>query len=142
MEEIEKPLGLRPVHKDYPITSPYGVVRKSTSSKLGLKHTIHRGVDFGCPKNTPVRAYRAGRVIVAREGDDGFGKRVWVEHYKYKDGYCHLNEYFVNVGDTVQQGQVVGLSGETGKCSGPHLHFEVRTLADNEPVEPMFYETV
>jgi len=141
MIDQDSPVGLRPVDKKWPIGSTFGETRsEALIKKLGLKNPKHTGIDFKCPVGTPILAYRDGKVIIAYENEDGFGKRIWVEHGRYRDGYCHLSEFFVSAGDLVKQGQVIGLSGKSGKCEGPHLHFEVRIALDRMPVAPFFYD--
>lgn len=101
---------------------------------------IHTGVDIPAPMLTPVLAVGPGRVIWADYGlyrggyddTDPYGLAVAIEHdFGYKDQklyslYGHLNEVNVVVGQTLKTGDQVGLVGETGRVTGPHLHFEVR----------------
>ncbi len=89
----------------------------------------HNGIDFGAPSGTPVIAAASGRVIVARIGgyNGGYGNMIVINH----DGgiqtiYAHLRTVNVVSGQTVSQGQVIGQVGNTGRSTGPHLHFEVR----------------
>lgn len=89
----------------------------------------HNAVDIAATPGTPVVASGAGRVIAARVGgyNGGYGNMVIISH----DGgiqtvYAHLREVNVSQGETVVQGQVIGGVGNTGRSSGPHLHFEVR----------------
>lgn len=88
----------------------------------------HYGKDYSCIVGTPVMASEAG-VAYPREQAGGFGKYVMVEtptHYVYA---AHLSEWLIREGEKVIAGQVVGLSGNTGNSTGPHLHFEVRAKA-------------
>lgn len=88
--------------------------------------TIHRGVDIVVPTGTPVYAMSDGQVRFAGEMTD-FGLVVWVDH---QDAiltiYAHLSELLVVEGERVTKDAAVGLSGESGNATGPHLHFEIR----------------
>ena len=90
---------------------------------------MHAGTDIAAPMGTPVIASYHGEVAIA-EYVGGYGKMVALRH---EDGtqesrYAHLLEIFVEPGDWVEQGQVIGLVGSTGNSTGPHLHFEWRHL--------------
>ncbi len=86
----------------------------------------HSGADYAAPEGTPVRAVAAGRVALA---DDLFfsGRSVFVDH---GDGlvsmYFHLNKMAVEEGDRLERGALVGWVGQTGRATGPHLHFGLR----------------
>jgi LysM repeat protein len=86
-------------------------------------------LDFGAPVGTPVRAAASGTVIVSKSGgwNGGYGNYVVLDH---GDGtqtlYSHLSQNNVWMGQRVGQGETVGLVGNTGRSTGPHLHFEVR----------------
>jgi murein DD-endopeptidase MepM/ murein hydrolase activator NlpD len=84
----------------------------------------HRGVDYAAPTGTPVVAAGKGRVI--RSTYDRFnGHHVFIQHGdRYVTKYLHFSKRKVKKGDTVKQGQVIGLLGATGLASGPHLHYE------------------
>jgi LysM repeat protein len=104
------------------------------TSKFGMRRSpfnhryveFHSGVDVSCPRNSEVLAARNGRVVFSGiEG--GYGKLVVIEHeYGYRSFYGHLSRPLVKPGDTVKRGAVIALSGNTGRTTGPHLHFEVR----------------
>lgn len=89
----------------------------------------YNGVDFGVAIGTSVRAAQSGEVIVAKSSgwNGGYGNYIVIKH---KNGmqtlYAHLSRVDVGVGATVAQGDGIGASGNTGKSTGPHLHFEVR----------------
>lgn len=102
----------------------------------------HAGADFKCPTGTPVRAISAGTVLWAGWGTDlpgddsdwGYRQRFYlyktfpgivtvIQHWWGKGVYAHLSEAWMNVGDTVTEGQQIGLSGGTGGVA-PHLHVE------------------
>ena len=103
----------------------------------------HTGVDYGVAENTQVFAVKDGVVVSAKDaGDKGFGKSIAIKHGDgYTSLYAHLNAHGVKAGDTVKAGQVIGLSGNTGHSSGPHLHFEVRENGNDQTtnVDPVAY---
>ena len=104
------------------------------TSRFGLrKHPIlgytrlHRGVDFGARRGTPIFAAGDGRVTALGAAGDQ-GKRVKLVHQLgYETLYAHLSRYAkaLKVGDIVRQGQIIGYVGATGLATGPHLHYEV-----------------
>ena len=95
----------------------------------------HEGLDIAVPTGTLVRA--AGAAVVARAGTDSiFGRHALLEHAGgYTTLYAHLARLVVRAGDTVAAGRTVGLSGNSGRSSAPHLHFEVRRAG--RPVDPL-----
>ncbi len=106
---------------DLPLTSTYG----RRTDPFGGQMAFHQGVDFTAPVGTPVYAAADGRVTVAKFLP-GFGEVVEIDHGgDLKTRYAHLDHAVVTVGAAVTAGQVVALSGNTGKTTGPHLHFEV-----------------
>jgi len=89
----------------------------------------YNAVDIGTPVGTTLYAAAAGQVIIAKSSgwNGGYGKYVVISHYNgTQTVYGHMSQVLVNEGDTVYQGQVIGLTGNTGNSTGPHLHFEVR----------------
>ena len=105
----------------------------STFGRRG--RSIHDGIDIGAPRGTPVRAARDGEVIYS-ETLRGYGNVVIVEHAGgYATVYAHNEANLVNAGDHVRQGQVVARLGQTGRTSGPNLHFEIRK--DNFACNPI-----
>lgn len=111
------------------------------SSKFGLReHPIdnalrhHDGIDIAVPEGSPVKAAKAGEVIFSGERS-GYGNTVVIRHANnYTSLYAHNADLMVKKGDMVQQGDIISLSGNTGKSTGPHLHFEIRK--DGQPVDP------
>ncbi len=95
---------------------------------------FHTGVDFPCPIGTPVSTPMGGRVTYAGYAE-GYGYLVIVENNGVQCFYGHLSAIDVAVGDHVQPGSTVGKSGNTGRSTGPHLHWEVRI--DGKPVDPL-----
>ncbi|MBD2462374.1 M23 family metallopeptidase [Oscillatoria sp. FACHB-1407] len=88
---------------------------------------FHYGTDLGAPMGTPVLAAYSGRVAIA-DFMNGYGLTVVMRHASpdAQTLYAHLSEIFVQPGEVVEQGQVIGRVGSTGNSTGPHLHFEYR----------------
>lgn len=86
---------------------------------------IHKGHDWAVPMGTNVKASEKGIVELAYYSDS-YGYNVLIRHNeKYETRYAHMSELFVSKGEKVERGQALGLSGNTGDSTGPHLHFEV-----------------
>jgi murein DD-endopeptidase MepM/ murein hydrolase activator NlpD len=109
-----------------PVETATTAVFGSARTYNGVKKSQHQGLDYRAAVGTTVRATNRGKVVLAR-GLYFEGNCVAVDH---GDGlvtiYMHLSEIKVHEGDTVALGQVLGLSGGTGRVTGPHLHFAVR----------------
>lgn len=110
--------------------SPYG---RRQDPFAPTKIQFHNGLDFRCPLGTPVLAVDAGTIaVVNRDQKLNAGIYVILRHTDgCRTSYCHLGMTTVEVGDAVQQGQGIGLSGSTGASTGPHLHFVARDPAGN-----------
>lgn len=99
--------------------------------------TVHYGMDFSCGIGTQVLASADGTVTEAYYHRD-FGNTVLITHANgTQTRYAHMSELLVQSGDSVKQGQVIGLSGNTGDSTGPHLHFEI--IVDGNRVDPQGY---
>jgi len=99
--------------------------------------TYHKGVDWAVPRGTAVYASSGGTVTKAGWGS-GYGYVVYIRHPNgWETRYAHLNKVLVSEGQTVKQGQKIALSGNTGRSTGPHLHFEIR--ANGTAVNPLKY---
>jgi peptidoglycan DL-endopeptidase CwlO len=86
----------------------------------------HPGIDIAVPTGTPIHAAASGRVAIAG-WVGGYGNYTCIQHSaSLSSCYGHQSSIQVSVGQSVSQGQVIGLSGSTGNSTGPHLHFEVR----------------
>ena len=98
---------------------------------------FHTGVDLAAPQGTPVHATADG--VIDRAGWDGdYGKLIIIDHGNgLETYYAHLSRLLVAPGQEVLRGQVIGLSGETGRVTGPHMHYEVRVRGT--PVNPYKY---
>ena len=91
------------------------------------KEAMHEGVDFVVPVGTPVYASAGGIVTYAALNRSGYGKLVEIDHGNgIITRYAHNSKLLVKVGQMVRRGQEISLSGDTGRSTGPHLHFEVR----------------
>lgn len=116
------------------LRSPMEFSRITSNFSLSRFHPIlqtwraHKGIDFGAPAGTPVRATGDGMVDFAgRQG--GYGNFIQLRHQgAYSTGYAHLSRIAAGLsrGARVHQGQVIGYVGQTGWATGPHLHYEFR----------------
>ena len=110
-----------------PVTSPYG-------PRWGR---IHEGIDIAVPSGTPIRAVKAGNVVLAAP-TSGYGNYTCVDHGGgLSSCYAHQSSYATSVGASVSQGEVIGYVGCTGSCFGDHLHFEIRI--NGAAVDPLGY---
>jgi murein DD-endopeptidase MepM/ murein hydrolase activator NlpD len=110
-----------------PITSPFGM-------RWG---TLHPGLDIGVPEGTPIHAAGSGTVVWCG-WMSGYGNLVMIDHHNgLATLYGHQSRIAASCGEQVSTGQVIGYTGCTGFCTGPHLHFEVRQ--DGNPVDPLGY---
>ncbi len=116
-----------------PITSPFGPRVHPIFGDVRM----HTGIDFGAPTGTPIHAGADGVVVLAGPYG-GYGNATVIDHGGgLATLYGHQSEMLVKVGDHVTRGQVIGLVGCTGSCTGPHVHFEVRL--NGTPVDPAGY---
>ncbi len=87
----------------------------------------HHGRDYGVPTGTPLVAPTKGRVVYAGKNNQGYGNLIEIQTDDGKTVYlAHLSQINVRMGQTVQAGQLIGKTGNTGNSTGPHLHLEVR----------------
>ena len=102
---------------------------------------MHTGVDFGASSGTPIHA--AGDGVIAQAGrESGYGNVITIRHNeKYKTMYAHMRNFAAGIraGVHVNQGQVIGYVGTTGRSTGPHLHYEVRI--NDRPINPTSIRT-
>lgn len=113
----------QPFRNEWPITQYYGET---------ITSPFHTGIDYGCPEQTEILASGDGTVMFAGRDSSGYGKYVIIQHDSERSTlYAHLFKVFVIIGQKVTQGQVIGLSGNTGNSTGPHLHFEARKIWNN-----------
>ncbi|MDR1126011.1 MAG: M23 family metallopeptidase, partial [Deltaproteobacteria bacterium] len=108
------------------ITSEFGFRRILN----GQPRSPHRGVDFRGAAGTPILACAAGKVVLAEEQYYS-GNFMIIDHgLGVYSNYAHLSEFKSKVGDLVEAGQVIGLVGDTGRVTGPHLHFGLNVLGE------------
>jgi len=102
--------------------------------------SMHEGVDIAVPEGTPIRAAASGSVVLLQSEAEsgGYGNFTCVDHGGgLATCYAHQSSFAVASGQSVSQGDVIGYTGCTGHCLGPHLHFEVRI--NGSPTDPMGY---
>ena len=98
---------------------------------------LHAGTDFAGPVGTPIYATADG-VVVSAGWSSGYGRLIKIQHeFGIETRYAHLNAMHVSVGQRVSRGQRIGDMGNSGRSTGPHLHYEVRV--GGYPVNPMIY---
>jgi murein DD-endopeptidase MepM/ murein hydrolase activator NlpD len=111
-----------------PVTSPFGP----------RNGRLHAGIDIGSPHYQEVVAAADGEVIYAGNTGGSFGKTVVLQHGQgVRTVYAHLSIIIARERETVRQGQAIGGVGDTGRATGPHLHFEIRK--NGVPVNPEGY---
>lgn len=124
----------RPVNSGW-LSSQYGIRRDPFNGNP----TMHRGIDYAAPEGTPVMVTGAGIVTFAGRRA-AYGNLVEVDHGGgLRTRYAHLKNYAVEVGDVVTRGQKIGQVGQTGRATGPHVHYEV--LQNGRHLNPAEYVT-
>jgi murein DD-endopeptidase MepM/ murein hydrolase activator NlpD len=104
------------------VTSDFG----ARLDPITAERVMHRGMDIATPHGQPVLSPSDGTVVFAGT-ENGYGKVLVVDHgYGVKTRYGHLSEIFVKAGDRVKRGGKIAAVGNTGRSTGPHLHYEVR----------------
>jgi murein DD-endopeptidase MepM/ murein hydrolase activator NlpD len=116
------------------LTSYYGY----RSDPFTGRRRFHYGIDIANRTGTPVTATMAGVVADVGERPTGYGKYVILRHnYGFQSLYAHLDKVIVRKGQWVQQGGEIGEMGNTGRSTGPHLHFSI--YKNNSPINPLNY---
>lgn len=116
-----------PVRSNYRLTSGFG-------QRWGR---LHAGTDFAGPVGTPIHAAADG-VVVKAGWESSYGRLITIRHdFGFETRYAHLNTIDVRVGQRVSRGDRIGAMGNSGRSTGPHLHYEVRV--NGKPVNPMTY---
>jgi murein DD-endopeptidase MepM/ murein hydrolase activator NlpD len=122
LSSVLKSLPLASPLVEYEMTSSYGARNDPINALTG----IHEGLDMGAPIGAQVTASGDGTVVWA-SWRDRYGNMIEIDHGNgLKSRYAHLSRLLVAVGAHVSRGTIVGLVGETGRTTGPHLHYEVR----------------
>jgi murein DD-endopeptidase MepM/ murein hydrolase activator NlpD len=115
------------------ISSPFGY----RNSPFTGRREFHHGIDIVNRPGTPVLATADGRVVFAGY-NGGYGRMVVIDHgFGVKTKYGHLASHVVSVGDEVVRGQEIGTLGNSGRSTGPHLHYEV--VVNDQAVNPLAY---
>ncbi|MFI3304444.1 MAG: M23 family metallopeptidase [Rikenellaceae bacterium] len=102
------------------------------------RNIMHKGIDLACDTGKPVYATADAIVERSLQGlrNTGYGQMLLLKHeFGYQTRYAHLSQRFVNKGDTVRRGDIIGLVGSTGGSTGPHLHYEV--IVNGKVVNPI-----
>lgn len=118
---------------------------KKVSSEFGLRmHPIykvekfHPGIDFSTEMGTPIRATGNGVVSMVKINVGGHGMQIQIDHGSgFVTSYCNLSEFVIEQGQVVKQGELIAYSGNTGRSTGPHLHYEIRL--NGKPQDPQDY---
>ncbi len=106
-----------PVPQFYKVSSQFG--------QRGRKH--HDGIDIPAPRGTPIVAVDGGVVVYSNNGIRGYGNMIVIAHNEdIFTVYAHNRSNIVEKGDKVKKGQLIAEVGNTGRSTGPHLHFEIR----------------
>lgn len=118
-------------------TDGRNITQKYGNRNKRYRKGYHTGVDIGVPQGTNIYAAHAG--IASFVGWNGaYGNEIKIAaNSMFLSSYHHLSQFKVRVGQKVTEGQVIGLSGNTGMSTGPHLHFEIRIKGKD--VDPMPY---
>jgi murein DD-endopeptidase MepM/ murein hydrolase activator NlpD len=99
---------------------------------------FHEGMDFSASVGTPIYVTGDGVVSEAEYNSGGYGNKIVINHgYSYETVYAHLSKIKVKVGQRVKRGEVIGLMGNTGKSTAPHLHYEVHKAGI--PMNPIYF---
>ena len=120
------------------ITMPFG----QNINPFTGQHYLHRGIDISTGRaGDPILAAADGRVVAVEYDVNGFGNNVIIAHrHGFFTRYAHMQRFNVQIGQRVQQGEVIGWVGNTGLSTGPHLHYEVHIGSD--VVDPFQYITM
>ena len=118
----------------YHLSSPFGF---RSDPILGFTKR-HTGMDFACPPGNPIYVTGDGIVVKVAHERKGYGNHVEVDHgFGYKTRYAHMSDITVELGQKLSRGDCIGYTGKSGRCTGPHLHYEVMYRKDY--VNPALY---
>ena len=132
-KEILKKIPLGKPVWSYWLSSPFGKRKDPFNSKSAR----HKGVDLASNKGNKIKTMADGRVTKSGTGT-GYGKVVEIDHGNgFKTKYAHMNAIYVKKDEIVKQGQAIGEVGNTGRSTGPHLHYEI--LYEGTPLDPMVF---
>jgi murein DD-endopeptidase MepM/ murein hydrolase activator NlpD len=132
-KEKERPrIAYRKLDFIWPVEGKLGDVFEESESKR------HQGIDIRSPLGTPIKASSAGVVVYSGNTIKGYGNLIILRHSEdLVTVYAHNQTNLVEEGVSVDKGQIIGKVGQTGRASGPHLHFEIRI--NNKAVDPLLY---
>ncbi|OOC48420.1 MULTISPECIES: peptidoglycan DD-metalloendopeptidase family protein [Thioalkalivibrio] len=134
-ESLLPPFDRRPFSGNYRISSSFNPNRRHPVTG---RVAPHQGTDFAMPIGTPIQAPADGRVTRV-ENHPYAGRFIVIEHGQgYSTRYLHLDRPLVRPGQTVERGDRIALSGNTGRSTGPHLHYEIHV--NSRPQNPMRVE--
>jgi len=104
----------------------------------GAESKRHQGIDISSPLGTPTKASNAGTVIYSNNTIKGYGNLIILRHSEeFVTVYAHNQVNLVEEGMWVEKGQIIGKVGQTGRATGPHLHFEIRK--NNKALDPLLF---
>jgi len=116
------------------LSSPYGMRDHPTEKKV----LFHEGVDISANVGSPIYSTAQGTVVKVTYSKYGYGNKVVIKHaYGLETLYAHLGDINVKKGQWVKKNQLIGTVGNTGRSTGPHLHYEIHKY--NEPRDPLGY---
>jgi len=111
---------------------------KITELFTEVERKKHSGIDISSPLGTPIKASNAGKVIYSNNGVKGYGNLIVLRHSEeYVTLYAHNQVNLVEEGTWVEKGQIIAKVGQTGRATGPHLHFEIRK--NTKPLDPFLF---
>ena len=118
----------------FQLSSPFGY----RSDPITGASKMHNGMDFSCDPGNPIYATGDGTVILVESDFYGYGNHIEVDHgFGYVSRYSHLSDMFAYVGQKVSRGDCIALGGNSGRVTGPHLHYEI--MYRSEFVNPAAY---
>lgn len=140
LAQVEQFRALQKTAAGLPLTTPMS--KGSITSRFGVRTdpfrrrpAMHTGIDFRAPSGQPARATAAGKVISAGY-EGGYGNMVEIDHGGgITTRFAHLSKIIAKKGQTIGKGDVVGNTGNTGRSTGPHLHYEIRV--NGRAIDPM-----
>ncbi|MGI6167622.1 MAG: M23 family metallopeptidase [Eubacteriales bacterium] len=99
-------------------------------------YEFHHGIDISAARSRDILACADGEVVFTGY-DSSYGYYLLIDHGSFVSLYAHCQSFGCSVGDRVQAGDFIATAGNTGRSTGPHLHFEIRV--DDNPVDPLLY---
>lgn len=124
----------KPVAGEAKVSSEFGL---RSNPFGGSRYEVHEGIDFAGPVGQPILATADGTIVTA-DYERSYGNHVKIDHgYQYETLYAHLSRMTVQLGDRVQRGDVIGYLGNTGRSSGPHLHYGI--YRNGQALNPRYF---